>query len=122
MEKEYTASQVEVDFLGLLKTLWQSKLLILSITLLFSLTSIVISLNLTEIYDSKATIIPSKSKSSQLSNGLSSLVPGGFSSFLSSGESDSVVALKSLNSRILFRKLYDDPDFLIELFYVLTKT
>ena len=123
METDKNLSQVEVDFVGLLTTLWKTKFIIVLITSAFSISSIIISLSMTEIFDSKATIIPSSSDNtgSSLSSGLSGLgIPSGMlpSSLFGSNNNNSVISIESLSSRVLFRTLYEDEKFLVELFAV----
>ena len=44
----------EIDIVGLLKTIWDSKSIIIATTSIFSIVAVIYSLSLTKIYESKA--------------------------------------------------------------------
>ena len=68
----------EIDLVELFKIIWKRKIFIFSITLIFSILSILYSLSLQNIYQSRALLVPSEAKenmSSRLAN-YSSLAGG----------------------------------------------
>ena len=59
----------EIDIVGLLKTIWDSKSIIIASTSVFSIAAVIYSLSLTNIYESEALLSPVNQSGSNQSMG-----------------------------------------------------
>ncbi len=96
----------KIDLKLLIKALLKEKILISSVTAIISITSVLYSLNLPNIYQSSALVAPAESSKNSINalgqlGGLAGLA-GISSSSLSSGSMNSVTALKKLETLSFF--------------------
>lgn len=100
----------EINLIDLFKVLWKRKMMIISIVLFASVASVVISLLLTNIYRSEATITPRIEGKSGASSALSALggLGGLAGDMMGIGGDGSLSKFEVvLNSRILAKRIFD---------------
>lgn len=109
----------EVDLNELIRVIWEAKILILMVTMVFTVASIIYAINQPNIYMSEALLAPSVQKSNSGLGGLGGQF-GGLASLAglslgSGGDSKSLMALEVLKSRQFTKSFIQKHDILPEL-------
>ena len=104
----------ELDVKTILRNIWASKILILSITFIATLLTAIYSIFLPNIYQSSVILEPEQSQTSSNFGGMSNLL-GGFGANFNQTIGRTEQALEIIESKDFFEKLYQDDVFLTEL-------
>lgn len=106
----------EVSIYEIIKELWAHKFLIISITVIFSVISVLYSLSLNNIYRSEAIVtLTTESKGSDMSQYQGLAAMAGINLPTSQKEDKSKLAIANMKSREFFYLLMQEQDFLINL-------
>ena len=104
----------ELDIKILISGIWSSKVLIISTTLLATILTVMLTLLMSNIYQSSVVLEPTEDESNQTSIPFASMI----SSFSQGGErsvSKTKQALEILDSKDFFESLYVNEDFILGL-------
>ena len=107
LSQENTTYDDEIDLTELFSVLWKAKILIIVITSFFALSSVLYALSLTNIYKSEAILSVAEQPNDRgsLAGGMGGLASLAGISLPSSGEDKSVIAIKTIQSRVFLKHL-----------------
>ena len=111
------ATEDEIDLIELFKVFWAHKLMIVTITAIFTAGSVVYALYLPNIYTAEVTLAPVSSDGNSLSGGLGAL--GGLASLAgisTSGGGDTAANIAVIKSRLFIMQFIKENDLLPILF------
>tara|TARA_B100001059_G_scaffold228928_1_gene260711 strand:+ start:788 stop:1738 length:951 start_codon:yes stop_codon:yes gene_type:complete len=113
LSRENTSYDDEIDLKEIFIVLWNAKLFIILITIIFALSSVFYALSLTNFYKSEATMnIAGESNSRGSLGGLSGLASSAGITLSSNGQDKSEIAIKLIQSRTFLKHLITFKDVL----------